>query len=68
MKHDLKISISKKPKDFGIVRCQRRSIRERLLYHLLGEKHRVTVIVPGKSVEEICITEVQNGGVVDETV
>ena len=67
MKHNLCISVSKKPEDGGIVRCQRRIIRERLLRCLLGEKRSVTVIVPGDTVECVSITELPDGGdVADE--
>ena len=62
MKHNLCISVSKKPEDGGIVRCQRRTIRERLLRYLLGEKRGVTVIVPGDTVECVSITELPDGG------
>ena len=61
MKHDLKISVSKKPVE-GVVRCQRVTLRERLLRHLFGEKRRVMVIVPGDTVECISITELPDGG------
>jgi hypothetical protein len=62
MKHNLCISVSKTPKDGGIVRCQQRTLRERLLRCLLGEKRSVTVIVPGDSVECVSITELPDGG------
>jgi len=62
MKHNLRISVSKKPKDGGVVRCQRLTMRERLLRHLFGEKHRVMVIVPGDTVECVSITELPDGG------
>lgn len=62
MKHNLRISVSKKPMDGGIVRCQRHTIRERLLRYLLGEERGVTVIVPGDTVECISITELPDGG------
>jgi len=62
MKHDLKISVSRKPIEDGVVRCRRVSMRERLLRHFFGEKHRVMVIVPGDSVECVSITELPGGG------
>jgi hypothetical protein len=65
MKHSLSISVSRKPKDGGVVSCRRLAIRERLLRRLLGEKRRVMVIVPGDSVECVSITELPSGG--DET-
>lgn len=62
MKHDLKISVSKKPTEDGVVRCQRVTMRERLLRYLFGEKRRVMVIVPGDTVERVSITELAGGG------
>lgn len=61
MKHNLKISVSKKPTEDGVVRCQRVTMRERLLRHLFGEKRRVMVIVPGDTVECVSITELPDG-------
>lgn len=62
MKHDLKISVSKKPSNDGVVSCHRVTMRERLLSYLFGEKRRVMVIVPGDSVECVSVTEIANGG------
>jgi hypothetical protein len=62
MKHDLKISVSRKPIEGGVVRCRRVSMRERLLRYLFGEKSRLMVIVPGDSVECVSITELPGGG------
>jgi len=39
--HNLKISVSKEPKDGGIVSYRNITIRERLLRFLLGEKHKL---------------------------
>ena len=61
MKHDLKISVSKKPTEDGVVRCTRVALRERLLRYLFGEKRRVMVIVPGDTVESVSITELPGG-------
>lgn len=62
MKHNLEISVSKKPTEGGVVRCRCVSMRERLLRHFFGEKRRVMVIVPGDSVESVSITELPGGG------
>ena len=61
MKHDLKISVSKKPTEDVVVRCKRVALRERLLRYLFGEKRRVMVIVPGDTVESVSITELPGG-------
>lgn len=61
MKHTLKISVSKKPVSGGIVSCRQVSIRERLLRFLLGDEQRLTVIVPGDTVEEVAIKEIDEG-------
>lgn len=65
MKHALKISVSKEPKD-GIVAVRNVRVRERLLRALLGCQKKVMVLVPGDSVEEIAISTVKEGGTSDE--
>jgi hypothetical protein len=47
MKHKLKISVSKQPQTGGIVTCRNLKVRERLLRFLLGDKRRVSVLIPG---------------------
>lgn len=63
MKHNLKISVSKKPKSGGIVACRNVSIRERVLRFLLGNTQRLTILIPGDSVESLSIKELSDGGV-----
>ncbi len=62
MKHNLKISVSKKPVLGGIVSCRHISVRERFLRFLFGEKQRLAIIVPGDSVRELAVSEVMEGG------
>lgn len=62
MKHNLSIRVSKKPRMGGIVVCQSMTIREKLLRLLLGPPHKVTIFVPGDSVDTVSITEVADGG------
>jgi len=62
MEHTLKISVSKEPASGGIVSCRYISVRERLVRFLLGEKRRLTIIVPGDTVRELAISEVMEGG------
>ena len=62
MKHNLNISVSKKPPESGIVQCRNVSPREKLLTRLLGRREKVMILVPGNSVESVCITEVPEGG------
>ena len=62
MEHTLRISVSKEPADGGIVSCRNVSVRERLVRFLLGEKWRLTIIVPGGSVRELAVSEVMEGG------
>jgi len=62
MKHTLQISVSKKPVNSGAVSVRRVSVRERLMRFLFGDTVRLTVIVPGNSVEELSIREVAEGG------
>lgn len=58
MKHNLSISVSKKPRNEGIVSCRSVSIREKLLRIFLGTPCKVTILVPGDSVDTVSITEV----------
>ena len=62
MDHTLKISVSKKPATGGIVSCRHISVRERIARFLLGEKRRLTIIVPGDSVRELAVSEIMEGG------
>ncbi len=57
MKHMLRISLSKEPKSGVIVGCRHVTVRERLLRFLLGDKQRLTVIIPGDSVKALSIVE-----------
>lgn len=66
MKQTLQISVSKKPMNGGAVSVRRVSIRERLMRFLFGDTVRLTVIVPGNSVEELSIREIEEGGLVHE--
>ena len=66
MKHKLKISVSKQPQTGGIVTCRNLTVRARLLRFLLGDKRRVTVLIPGDSVGEIAICETKEGGSTNE--
>ena len=62
MKHNLQIRVSKKPVNAGVVSCRHVAVREHLLRLLLGDKQKLTVLVPGDSVETLCIHEVAGGG------
>ena len=67
MKHNLKISVSKEPKADGVFACRTIGVRERLLRFLFGEKRKVTILVPGDTVEEVAICAVKGGGSVNES-
>lgn len=62
MKHSLKISVSKEPQTGGIVSCKNVTVREKIMKLLFGDKRRVTVLIPGDSVGEIAICDVEKGG------
>lgn len=66
MTHSLEIKVSKKPVNAGVVSCRHVTVRERLLRFLLGDKQKLTVLVPGDSVKALCISEVPEGGVGNE--
>jgi hypothetical protein len=61
VKHRLKISVSKNPQHVGIVSCRSVAIRERILRLLFGRKQKLTILVPGDSVEEVAICEIKEG-------
>ena len=61
MEHNLKIGLSKKPKYGGIVSCRTISVRERILWFLLGSPTKLTIVVPGDSVSSLSINEVAGG-------
>ncbi len=66
MRHNLSISVSRKPKDGGIVACKCITLREKLLTRLMGSKQKVMVLIPGSTVDTVSITEVKEGGLADE--
>lgn len=66
MNHSLRISVSKKPQTGGIISCRNVSIRERVLRFLLGDKQKLTILVPGDSVQELAICEIREEGGANE--
>lgn len=62
MKRNLKISVSNKPQNSGVVTCRNVSIRERLLRFFFGRKQKVTILIPGDSIEKVSISEMKGGG------
>ena len=62
MGHHLKISVTKKPQTDGAFSCRNVTLRERMLRLLLGDRRRVTIILPGDSVEEVSICDAEEGG------
>lgn len=66
MHHTMQISVTKKPRPGGIAMVRRVSVREKLLRRLFGGKARLTVIVPGDTVDEVAIKEVADGNAPSE--
>ena len=66
MRHNLKISVSKAPQTGGVVTCRSVGIRERFLRFLFGSKQRITILIPGDSVDEVSICETGKGGMSGE--
>lgn len=52
----------KEPQTSGAVTCLSRSIRERIISFLFGDKKRITILIPGDSVDELAICETEKGG------
>lgn len=61
MKHTLKISVSKKPRADSIINFRSVSVREKFLRLLFGMPCKITILVPGDSVEELSIHEFKAG-------
>ena len=62
MKHKVRISVSDKPHTEGIITCRSITLRDRILRFLIGEKRKITVLIPGDTVDEIAISEAEKGG------
>ena len=62
MKHNIAISVSKNPKPGGVIACRTLTVRERILRLLFGLPCKITILVPGDTVEEVAIREVGTGG------
>ncbi len=58
MKHALRIRVSRERVNTGLVTCRQTTVRERFLRRLLGSPTKITVIVPGDSVDEVGIAEI----------
>ena len=67
MRQHMKISVVKGHANGGVVTCRQVTVRERLLRFLLGVPQKLTVIVPGDTVDEIAISEVPKGGETNAT-
>ena len=68
MRHNLRISVTRQPANGGVVAIRSVSVRERLLRFLLGEKRKLTILVPGDTVSGIEINDIRDGGTEDEAV
>lgn len=66
MRHAMEVSVLK-PAGGGVVRCKKVGIRERLMRLLFGEIRRMTIIIPGDTVDALRICEVPEGGAMDES-
>ena len=68
MQHNLRISVTRPPANGGVVAIRNVSVRERLLRFLLGEKSKLTILVPGDTVSGIEINDIHDGGTEHEAV
>ena len=55
MEHTMHITVAKDRKNGGIMACRQLTAREKFLRWLLGDPVKLTVIVPGDSVDEVAI-------------
>ena len=68
MQHNLRISVTRQPVNGGVVAIRSVSVRERLLRLLLGEKRKLTILVPGDTVSGIEIDDIHDGGTEHEAI
>lgn len=61
MEHNLKISVTCRPRDSNIASVGTITVRERILSFLFGKGEKITIIVPGNSIRELAINEVKGG-------
>ncbi|MCO1497282.1 hypothetical protein [Limosilactobacillus reuteri] len=59
MANKVSISVTKHPRQDGVVSMRNVTIRERLLRLLLGNPHHLMVIAPGKDVQQLEINEIK---------
>ncbi len=59
MQHNLRISVTRQHDPGGVVAVRSVSVRERLLRFLLGEKRKLTILVPGDTVSGIEIQDIK---------
>lgn len=62
MENNMTISITPKRQNEGLFNLRRVTVRERFLRFLFGDKIKLTVIVPGNSVDTVAIKEIVEGG------
>ena len=66
MKHKLRINVANESPKEGIVACKKKKVRRGLLRKLFGaDANKVTIIIPGDSVKNVTICEVDERGAVD---
>lgn len=66
MTHSLRISVSKDAGAKRLVKCRKIAMREKVLAFLFGGKQRLTILIPGDSVESLSINEIKEGGQANE--
>ncbi|OTA76003.1 hypothetical protein [Limosilactobacillus reuteri] len=59
MANKVSISVTKHPRQDGVVSMRQITVREKLLRLLLGNPHHLMVIAPGKDVQQLEINEVK---------
>lgn len=68
MKHNLNIRVVKSRSNGGVVTCRSVTVREKLLRFLFGSPQKLTVIIPGDTVDAIAINETEKEAERDEAV
>lgn len=68
MTHSMRIQVTRQPLNRGVCACRTVTVREKLLRFFLGAPQKLTVIVPGDTVDEIAISENDGKEQIYETV
>lgn len=59
MKHKMNIKVSKEQESNGVLTCKKVKLKKSLFKRLFGDSQKMTIIIPGDSVSDVTISEIQ---------